>query len=233
MGKNNYNLELTPEQLSDIVANNEVVGQGSYGIVYRIDEDTLFKFRYKDYIDCFALEDGVYNLRKLGDITEEVNSWKNIENIINRGKGSQDIIDINKLIHMQHKIKRTQFPQGFARVNGHRVGYILPYHKNMVNLDQQMTHLNYQQKLIVIENIRLAIEELISLKIYLNDLTTKNILINPQTLEIQIIDVDEHVTVSKIAVHNFSRKTIKQFNFIRDYLLSLESENTDDTNPEL
>ena len=103
----------------------------------------------------------------------------------------------------------------------------------MVNLDQQTTHLNYQQKLKVIENIRLAIEELISLKIYLNDLTTKNILINPQTLEIQIIDVDEHVTVSNIAVHNFSRKTIKQFNLIRDDLILLDNENTNENNPEL
>ena len=36
------NLELTVNEVIDIVANNDMVGHGSYGIVYKLDDDTLF-----------------------------------------------------------------------------------------------------------------------------------------------------------------------------------------------
>ena len=34
-------LEMSTDELIDIVANNEIIGLGSYGILYKLDEDTI------------------------------------------------------------------------------------------------------------------------------------------------------------------------------------------------
>ena len=229
------NLELTPEQLSEIIANNEIVSNGNNSIVYRLDDDTLFKFQYSDYVEFFEQEDSKLNLRKLGDISDKIASQKNIERIVNRGKGSQDIIDITKAIHLQRKIKRTKFPIGFATVNGHRVGYMLPYHKGMTNLKTYLNSrpFNNDEKSIIIENIRLAISELLTRKIYLFKLQLDNILIDPSTLEIQLIDIDDSLIVSDLNIYNFSRNTIRQFSTIRDHIIFLENENPNAPTQEL
>ena len=41
-------ISLRVDELQTICAKNKIIGQGSYGIVYKLDDDTLFKFNYKD-----------------------------------------------------------------------------------------------------------------------------------------------------------------------------------------
>ena len=47
-------INLTSNDVQNIASNSEIIGQGSNGILYNIDNEILFKFNYKKFIDCFC-----------------------------------------------------------------------------------------------------------------------------------------------------------------------------------
>ena len=126
-------LEMSTDELIDIVANNEIIVQGSYGILYKLDEDTIFKFSYKDFIDAFELKNNRYNTRKIGDISKIIDMRKEIDLILGN-KENPRIDNIRRMIMRQGEIKLTTLTQGFVRINDYCVGYLLHYHKDMVIL---------------------------------------------------------------------------------------------------
>lgn len=46
-------LNITPNELSNIIKNKKEVGHGSYGLILKLNDDELFKFNYKDFINDF------------------------------------------------------------------------------------------------------------------------------------------------------------------------------------
>ena len=71
-------LELTIKQLQSIVADNEVIGQGTYGRVFKLDDNTLFKFKYKEFFDDFEEENRVKNYFKLKNISQTIKMLKSL-----------------------------------------------------------------------------------------------------------------------------------------------------------
>ncbi len=217
-------VDLTVEQLRNIVAKNEVVGRGSFGIIYKLNDDTLFKFEYKDYFDDFEVKDGRVNLKKLLDISETIENRKKI----NRELNFKPSAEVEKIIKLQDKVHLTKLTQGLVYVNNHCVGYLLYYHKNMVNLFEYIkdNKINDKDKKQILENIKNAIQELCDNNIYMTDLTTHNILINPANNEIQLIDFEDSWTsVREEGAPEYIKNTVKrEIKDIHNYIYDIDED---------
>lgn len=209
-------INITPEELSKIVENNKVIGQGSFGIVYQLDEDTLFKFRYINFLNDFEVVNGELDLRKLGDVSKTIETGARAD----REKGREADYMSKEIEHAnakQGKIRHTTLTQALVKVNGGLVGYALKYHKNMVNLfdylcDNQLT---LAQSKKVGKNIFTAVEELLENAIYLRDLSVRNIMVNPKTLKIEIIDLEDSLASTDVVDserEDYVRARLKKIN---------------------
>lgn len=190
-------LDIDAEKLIDIVNNNEIVGKGFYGIVYKLNDDELFKFKYKEFIQDFAIENGVYQLRKLLDVSHTIRAIKaanktlrDVCHIENPNEG------IEALIALQDKIKLTKLTKGLVFVDDVCVGYLLHYHKNMVNIfDYCKDHtISDNSRKQITENIKKVAKELFDNGIF-PGLTAANTLINPKTNEVQLVDFEDEMTL--------------------------------------
>lgn len=192
-------LTLSPKKLSNIINNSKYIGHGSNGLVVKLDENTLLKFKYKEFIDCFNHDDHSIHLDKLNDISKEVDLRKEINQFLYKDNNSNATIFVKLLIAKQPYIKYSTLTQGLVYVNGYCVGYLLQYHKNMVNLFEynNKNDITVDERKIILKNIYKAMQELTKNGIYLRDFSTRNILYNPSTREIQIIDFEDSLICLK------------------------------------
>lgn len=210
-------LNLSKKRLTNIVATGEIVGRGSYGILYKLDEHTLFKFNYKDFINCFEASNNEIDLKKLGDISDKLNILKRYEHCHNGRFINEKMV---KLLIRKDAVKLTDLTQGAVFVDNYCVGYLLKYHKNMVNLYDywNKTRIRKKDRQAIYTNLEKAVEELIKNNIFMSDLTMNNIMINPQTNEVQIIDFEDCNTDVKTDTTKFITKflTKKMYNQLHE-----------------
>lgn len=189
-------LNLSSTELSNIINNNEFVGNGSYGLVVKLDDEYLLKFNYKDFIDSFGANNNRINLRKLGDITKIIADKKEINQIVYGDTEKSGVKMIKLAMTKQKNLHHTTLTQGLVYVDNFCVGYILKYHKNMLNLYQYQEENNIcpAETEIILDKIKVSMKEMIKNYIYLGDFTTHNILYNPATKQIEIIDFEDSLT---------------------------------------
>ncbi len=210
-------LNLSSTELSNIINNNEFIGNGSYGLVVKLNDEYLFKFKYKDFIDAFGVDNNSINFQKLGDITKIIKDRKQINQIVYGGIETTIVKMIKLAMTKQKNLKHTTLTQGLVYVDDFCVGYILKNHKNMISLYQYQKEndISSAEKDVIMDKIKVSMEEMIKNYIYLSDFTTNNILYNPENNQLEIIDFEDSLTCyTKRNV--FSEKTmLERFDKIR------------------
>ncbi|MDD4110517.1 MAG: hypothetical protein PHS54_03070 [Clostridia bacterium] len=182
-------LRLTSEQLCRIVNNYEKIGRGSYGKVIKLTDNYLFKLNYQVFFRYF----------QFGNNCNSVLVNPNIR-ILKQTYPNSIVENVKNIIDKQKNINLTKLPVGLVFVDDFCVGYILKYHKNMLNLEK---YLNEYEKSInrkdinqIITNLKESVNELLQNSIYQFDIGLKNILVNPKTKEVQMIDFEDEYTES-------------------------------------
>lgn len=209
------NVKLSSKELSNIINNNEHIGHGSYGLVVKLNDEYLFKFNYKDFIDAFCIDNNRFNLNKLGDISEIIEVNKRINQIV-YGDTETTIVKMIKLaMSKQKNLKHTTLTQGLVYVDDFCVGYILKNHKDMITLYQYQKENDISpiEISVILDKIKISMNEMIKNYIYLRDFTTHNILYNLETQQIEIIDFEDSLTCytrknalsEKTVLENFDR----------------------------
>ena len=211
---------LTPEQLVDILANNEYVGRGTTSIIIKLDENNLLKFCYKDFISVLHKKNNKFNITNVNDLIRVLSLHKNVMEIMKQNGIVRQIDLIEELVGKQPDVKKTSLTQGVVLCNGCMVGYLLKYHKNMVNLYDYLkdNELKNKEKKIVLANIEDAMLELIENGIYLKDFTTHNIMYNPKTQDVQIIDFEDAFSLREPNHKDGIRIMENQFKDIKDFI---------------
>lgn len=213
-------LILTPEQLMNIVANNECVGRGTYGLVIKLDEDTLFKFKYKDLISVLNYENGKFSITNVNDLIKILTLHRNVMKVMNGNGTNYEVTLVKGLTERQPNVKKTSLTQGVVLCNGCVVGYLLKYHKNMVNLYKYLTQNNIEEKekKIILKTIKEKMNELIENGVYLRDFTTHNMMYNSETKDVQIIDFEDSLSLREPKYKEGIKSMEKQFNDINRFL---------------
>lgn len=189
-------LNLSSKELSNIINNNERIGNGSYGLIVKLNDEYLFKFNYKDFIDAFCMDNNRFDLNKLGDISEIIEDKKRINQIVYGDTETAMIKMIKLAMSKQKNLKHTTLTQGLVYVDDFCVGYILKNHNDMITLYQYQKEndISPAEISVILGKIKISMNEMIKNHIYLKDFTTRNILYNPKTQQIEIIDFEDSLT---------------------------------------
>lgn len=214
------NLEIPKEMLSLICEKKQPVFTNETGIYFNLGEETLFKFRYTDFIDCFEHDSNGAVLTRLGDISSRLQELKDNAEVINEGKGNLNDYYLAKAVSRKAKITRTKLPIGFVKIDGVNIGHILPKYKDMISLFNALNEnkINYDDIPLIIKNLQLAIAELMNLYIYPIQINTHTVLINPHTLETQLTNLEQNITVMNGRNDGFERHALRQLSRLRDML---------------
>lgn len=175
-------MQLTKSQLLNIINNNQCIGRGTYGKIYVLDDNTLFKFYYKDLITFYS-EQTIEALEKELEILKEVYSLREIDKMQ----------ELNTKLNRINSSKANLSLQSVT-LEGILIGVTMNYFKEYDSLYNVYPTLTNDQKIQVLNKVREIILSLIENNIYPRDIHEKNILIRKKDLDIKLIDLDDSLT---------------------------------------
>ena len=215
-------LEMTPQEVQTIINGCKHLGNGCFGLVVKLDDDTLFKFNYKDFFDCFEMKDRKVQLNKLGDISREIEIRKEIAQMLYDGDSTR-VEHIKKMIARQDKIKLSTLTQGFVYCNGFCIGYVLKNHKNLKELYPYMVSrtlvLSQEEKEHIIQQIKERLDELLANYIYVLDFSLNNMLYDPKTRTVELIDFEDSLYCLDKRDEAFEKEILQKFNKMSSFWL--------------
>lgn len=206
-------VEITKEQAIDYLSDKEnIIGQGTYGILYKYNDTTLIKLYYKDYIyTYFTLDSKIFEK----EIEANLNVIKSLKEL--GIKHNNKLEKLKKLHCILQLTDCYNLIKGVVTYKNYPVGVLLEYYKDYQTLKEIFFYLSIKEKITVLEKIKSLIESLMENNIYLEDIKENNIMVNKNTLDVKLIDLDgEQVRIeekSYIEKHPFiKRRCIDDYN---------------------
>ena len=197
-------IEISKQELINFLSNKKnYYDHGAFGILFEYNDSTLLKIYYEDIFNTYTTLD----------------SNKLDQEIIN--------ININKLEQLKKiyttlkKTKTNSLIKGIITYNGYPIGILLEYYKNYLKLSIAYKKLNQNAKIKVLSNIKELLNNLFENDIYPTDIKEDNILINPDNLDIKLIDLDGIETQIKNAEYIKKYPRIKNYCIEKYYKMSI------------
>lgn len=171
-------IEINKENLMKLLKNKDItIGQGTYGLVKKIDDNTLLKIYYKK----------IYNTYKsLNEQTldKEISNNKEIADFIRNPVHEE--LRRKKLL----KLYELSLINGIVLYEDYEIGVLLTYYKDYEELTDSFQKLSLNEKKETLSKIKIELENLMKNNIYPHDLKESNIMINLNNLDIKLIDLD-------------------------------------------
>jgi hypothetical protein len=183
-------IEISKEKLIELLSNkNKYCGYGAYGILVEYDEETLIKIHYKDIFNTYTNLD-------IKTLVEEINILLEVEKDMTEfdSKFISKLQQLKKIHKALKKTKSNALIKHIVTCDGYPIGVLLNNYKNYLNLSQVYKNLNNDEKIEVLKRIKELMFDLLENNIFPADIKENNILINPNNLDIKLIDLDGHET---------------------------------------
>lgn len=179
-------IELTSDEVIKYLSNKEnIIGQGSYGLLYKYDETTLIKLYYKDLIDTYFYLDSEIFKKEIDNKLQLIEIYKEYGvEYIDKLDELKKLYSILQITHCNDLIK------GIVTYKNYPIGVLLEYYKDYKTLGEIFFYLSQKEKIIVLEKVKILLENLMDNDIYYKDIKENNIMVNKETLDVKIIDLD-------------------------------------------
>lgn len=191
---------------------NIIIGEGSNGIVSIYDETTLAKIHFK------AIKNSYYS-NDLSFVDDEIAEVKSLDKQME--KLGLDKLSILKRLITQLNNSYSPLIKGIIMYKDYPIGILMEYYIGYEQLNKNVTQLDSDSLIIIREKIKFLLYDLINNEIYPRDIKFDNILINRDTLDVKLIDLDDQETVVGNRAHarENSIKNIEKFlSTIDDYI---------------
>lgn len=178
--------ELTKEQLWSYLYDYETIGMGSYGIVQKIDDETCVKIYYKDIFDAYQKDD-------ISLLDPEIDRRLSTEKeMLEKECGVVDY----KAVYENNRTKLELLTQmGYISkvlyYRGYKIGIEMPYYKGYVSLYDAKEKLSQDERSQVLGQVRNRLDALMTANIYPEDLSCSSVLVNLETLDVALVDLDD------------------------------------------
>lgn len=178
-------IDINKEQFLKLLLNSNPFSKGQFGIITLIN-DKLYKIYYKDFFETYFTKDE-------NKLDTEVEQWLNFEKITN-----SDLKNSSKRLEVLKKLLETKSRDlitGVLSYNGVLVGIEMKYYEDYISLASvSKTVSNEDLDKYLSESYNL-ISDLMSHNIVPRDIKEDNILINPKTGDVVLIDLDGNETI--------------------------------------
>ncbi len=176
-------VEITKEELENYLFNLETIDRGTYGVIKKLNDDTCIKIYYKDIINTYAN-------KNINLLDNEISLNLSVEKqVLKSSKNSREIYDNDR--QKLAILTKLGYINKVLYYRGYKIGIEMNYYKNYLKLSKSLNLLKKDDVKDIIQKISDKLNELYSYNIYPNDLSIDNILINPETHDIILIDLDD------------------------------------------
>lgn len=202
-------IDISKEQLINFLVDTSIrIGEGSNGIVSIYDNQTLIKIHYKDIINSYYSND-------FDSIDEEIEEKLALENEMKKiGLGKT-----NKLKQLINKLDKSnsKLIEGIVMYREYPIGVLMKYYSKYKSLGDVLLNLTDDEKIIVYNKIEMLLYNLVESGIYMSDIKFDNIVIDENTLDVKIIDLDDQETTIRDNAHAKEYTLKKIANFLNLY----------------
>lgn len=183
-----------------LLENNKPLGVGSFGHVYNID-GVAFKI-YNKFISVYNDPSKFQGALNLFSQSNEID--------LLRQYNKDNMSRLDSLIQKSQLVKGSVLPNGKILISDTLIGVTMTLLDEYITLDKYIKDYEDSSIPYIMKKIKQNVNEITSYGIYPYDLKACNIMINPITKDIKLIDLDDQCT--KV----FERKNQKHYKIIED-----------------
>ena len=178
-------IEISKDKFLSYLLNPNPIFQGQFGKIV-LDNNKLYKIYYRDFIKTYINKDECF-------LDDEVNSLLEIEKLTNF-----ELRNPYKKLNELNRLARTKSPNlitGVLSYNGLLVGIQMNYLKNYTTLKEISTRVEVSKLVIYLNKAYEIVYDLLKENIVPTDVKEDNILVNEETNDVVLIDLDGSETI--------------------------------------
>lgn len=178
-------IEISKDKFLSYLLNPNPIFQGQFGKIV-LDNNKLYKIYYRDFIKTYINKDECF-------LDDEVNSLLEIEKLTNF-----ELRDPYKKLNELNRLARTKSASlitGVLSYNGLLVGIQMNYLKNYITLKEISTRVEDSKLVIYLNKVYELVCNLLMENIVPTDVKEDNILVNEETNDVVLIDLDGSETI--------------------------------------
>lgn len=175
-------IELTKEQFLYLLLNPNPFDQGVYGKLTIIG-DYLFKLYYKDFIGTYINGDDE-------TLANEVDTLQTVEKQLDRNTLERKEEEYSRLLNT----KSNKLIEGILSYQGLFVGVVMHYYKDYISLSEAADKISVEERDKYINMGYELAKDLLDHNIVPKDISETNILVNLETGDVVLIDLDDPET---------------------------------------
>lgn len=178
-------IEISKDKFLSYLLNPNPIFQGQFGKIV-LDNNKLYKIYYRDFIKTYINKDECF-------LDDEVNSLLEIEKLTNF-----ELRDPYKKLNELNRLARTKLASlitGVLSYNGLLVGIQMNYLKNYTTLKEISTRVEDSKLVIYLNKVYELVCNLLMENIVPTDVKEDNILVNEETNDVVLIDLDGSETI--------------------------------------
>lgn len=178
-------IEISKDKFLSYLLNPNPIFQGQFGKIV-LDNNKLYKIYYRDFIKTYINKDECF-------LDDEVNSLLEIEKLTNF-----ELRDPYKKLNELNRLARTKLASlitGVLSYNGLLVGIQMNYLKNYTTLKEISTRVEDSKLVIYLNKAYEIVYDLLKENIVPTDVKEDNILVNEETNDVVLIDLDGSETI--------------------------------------
>ena len=178
-------IEISKDKFLSYLLNPNPIFQGQFGKIV-LDNNKLYKIYYRDFIKTYINKDECF-------LDDEVNSLLEIEKLTNF-----ELRDPYKKLNELNRLARTKSASlitGVLSYNGLLVGIQMNYLKNYTTLKEISTRVEDSKLVIYLNKVYELVYDLLKENIVPTDVKEDNILVNEETNDVALIDLDGIETI--------------------------------------
>ena len=178
-------IEISKDKFLSYLLNPNPIFQGQFGKIV-LDNNKLYKIYYRDFIKTYINKDECF-------LDDEVNSLLEIEKLTNF-----ELRDPYKKLNELNRLARTKSASlitGVLSYKGLLVGIQMNYLKNYTTLKEISTRVEDSKLVIYLNKVYELVCNLLMENIVPTDVKEDNILVNEETKDVVLIDLDGSETI--------------------------------------
>ena len=178
-------IEISKDKFLSYLLNPNPIFQGQFGKIV-LDNNKLYKIYYRDFIKTYINKDECF-------LDDEVNSLLEIEKLTNFELRNpyKKLNELNRLA----RTKSASLITGVLSYNGLLVGIQMNYLKNYTTLKEISTRVEDSKLVIYLNKVYELVCNLLKENIVPTDVKEDNILVNEETNDVVLIDLDGSETI--------------------------------------
>ena len=184
------NINLEKRNLKQFITSLEYLKHGGNGIIYKYNELEILKLFYYSYFKD-------YDYKIIDKIIEDIILKVESENTTKRLFPNY-IDSKRKLYNLITRLNNTSSNdlfKGLVLTDNHVIGTILNHYENYSSYQELYKKFSFGENIYIMNKLIKLIEELLANGIYPTDLKLENIMINKNTMDIKLIDLDDNTTM--------------------------------------